>query len=256
MKKNKKGFTLVELICVIVILGLLITIAVLAISNMVEKSKKSSTLMQERIINKACESYIQENRDKAPKVIGESVNISLKELKNAKYLNDDIYDANKDSCMKDSFVLVYKRTNTDFSYLPYLYCGDEEVDNEVEIPIPTVKVLFIDDNNSNDSSLIFNNPSTSRIYVEMTGGTTKKGNTLQLDAYRIVISMRTRSNNELKEYYNSGLVHVSDKDSVTIDNKLINYVNMDDATSISVTVIAANTVGGVKEVTSSAETNN
>lgn len=42
MKNNKKGFTLVELLAVIVILGVLLLIAVPAVSNIIDSSKKKS----------------------------------------------------------------------------------------------------------------------------------------------------------------------------------------------------------------------
>jgi type IV pilus assembly protein PilA len=42
MKKNKKGFTLVELLAVIVILAIILAIAVPSISSMIANSKKNS----------------------------------------------------------------------------------------------------------------------------------------------------------------------------------------------------------------------
>lgn len=254
-KNNKKGFTLVELLCVIVILGLLITGSVLAITKMIEHSKKKSIEVQEKLVVKACQSYVQDHREKAPKVVGESKNITLRELKEYKYLTEDIYNPNKESCMENSYVLVTRQENKELKFLPYLYCGNDSNETGMIVPEPTVKVLFIDDNNENTNNSIFNNLDASRIYIELTGGSTKNGNLISLDKYNLSISMRTKKDKELKEYYNSGPIYVSTKDTVTIDDKITKYVNAYDATSINITVTAKNVFGGVKETTSIAQIN-
>ena len=82
MKKNKKhGLSLIELVCVIVIVGLLVTMIVLAVIKMLEESKVNEKLAQEELINNACKLYIDNNSALAPKAVGETTKISLKDLK-------------------------------------------------------------------------------------------------------------------------------------------------------------------------------
>lgn len=254
MKKDKRhGFTLIELICAIVILGLLITMSVIAVTKTIEKSKVDSKLAQEKLLNKACESYIFDNKDKAPKAIGDSVNIDLKTLKDKHYLTEDIKNSNNESCMTNSYIRVYKLNKREYTYLPYLYCGKDKVNEVEKLPEPDVKILFIDGNDENNNNLIFNNIDESRIYLEINGGEDSFGRQIEIDTYEITILMRTKNNSDLVEYYSSGVINANKRYTYTIDNKINNYVNANEATTISVRVRAVNILGGVSETTSVAQ---
>lgn len=256
MKKNKRhGFTLVELLCVIIIVGVLLSLSIVAVSRYIEKSKEDSKLAQEKLIIKACETYIDNNKSRAPKTVGESVNITLKELKEKRYLIDDVYNSNKESCMDNSYVRVYKLNPKEYSYLPYLYCGKDKVPEVEDLPNPSTKILFIDSNNENDNNLIFNSINESRIYIEITGGEDSFGRQIEINTYEITISMTTKDDPELKEYYSSGVINANKRYSYTIDQRITSYVNATDATSIYVVVRTTNVLGGVSEVTSSAQAN-
>lgn len=254
MKKNKKhGFTLVELLCVIVILGLIITVSIVAVTKTIDKSKVDSKLAQEKLISKACETYVEDNKDKAPKTIGDSVNIDFKTLKEAKYLTEDILNNNRESCMDNSYVRVYKYNTKEYSYLPFLYCGKDEVSEIEKVPEPNVKILFIDGNDENNNNLIFNNINESRIYIELNGGEDSFGKPIELNTYEIIISMRTKNNSDLVNVYSSGVINANKRTTYTIDKKIMSYGNFKDATSIKVVVRITNILGGVSEVTSIAQ---
>ena len=256
MKKNKKPtVSLVELICAIVILSLLIIMAIVAVYKEEEKSKEDSKLAQEESIIKACERYILKNSNDAPKVIGDSVKIKLDTLKERRHLLEDIYNSKKENCMENSYVRVYKLNQSEYSYLPYLYCGDEEIPEVEEIPEPDTKILFIDGKNENSNSLIFNSIHESRIYIEIEGGEDSFGRQIEIDNYEINIYMKTKTNPDLVKSYSSGIIDANRKHIYTIDKKIMSYVNANDATSISVVVRATNVLGGVSEVTSIAQAN-
>ncbi len=256
MKKNKKHkFSLIELLCIIIIVGLLITMSIIAALRMLDESRINNKLAQEELINKACKAYIDTNNTVAPRVIGDSVNISFKELKDKGYIIKDIYNSNNESCMKNSYVRVYKLNAKEYTYLPYLHCGDEEIPEVEELVNPIVKILFIDGKEASNNNLIFNNINESRIYIEMDGGEDSFGRNIEIDKYEITISMRTKKNPDLKEYYYSGVINANKRTSYTIDQKLNTYVNASDATSINVVVKTTNVLGGVSEVTSIAQAN-
>ena len=61
MKKNKKGFTLVELLAVITILGLVLIIAIPKVMETVNNSKKRTLELTAQSIIKAAEEKYLEN---------------------------------------------------------------------------------------------------------------------------------------------------------------------------------------------------
>ncbi|PXW90032.1 type IV pilus assembly protein PilA [Streptohalobacillus salinus] len=64
MLKNEKGFTLVELLAVIVILGIIVAIAIPAIGNIIDTAEDDATAAEEQLVVDAARLYdIQEGID-------------------------------------------------------------------------------------------------------------------------------------------------------------------------------------------------
>ena len=59
--RNKKGFTLIELLAVIAILGIVLGIATFAVTSVLNKSKTEVAEVDEGMIKKAAELYVNEN---------------------------------------------------------------------------------------------------------------------------------------------------------------------------------------------------
>ena len=111
--KNKKGFTLVELLAVIVILGILLMIAVPAIQNVIEKSKKGATKRQAELFIDAAKkmAIINEPTD-------DIVVYNLQDL-----------DSNIDSGRFSGIVVAKKESNKNYVY--YIYLKDKVNNQEV-----------------------------------------------------------------------------------------------------------------------------
>lgn len=62
-KLNNKGFTLVELLAVVVILVVIMTIALPNISSSIERNKKKQNEALEKVIISAAELYVSDNRN-------------------------------------------------------------------------------------------------------------------------------------------------------------------------------------------------
>lgn len=65
MKKtnNQKGFTLVELMVVVVIIGILVAIAVPVYKSVTDRADKSAAAANARILNGSLQQYIMEDED-------------------------------------------------------------------------------------------------------------------------------------------------------------------------------------------------
>ena len=135
MKNNNKGFTMVEILAAIVIMGLLTTIAIVSVSKIIDKATKNHYDTQEKNMIMATQSYVNDNRNILPKEIGGSKIVTLKELQNRKYIGD-VLDRSKINCSNDtldaggSYVEIFRYSKDGYSYKAYLKCNKYETSKE------------------------------------------------------------------------------------------------------------------------------
>jgi prepilin-type N-terminal cleavage/methylation domain-containing protein len=252
-KLSKKAFTLVELLAVIVILGILIGVAVNGVANLIRKSKETSYAQQEKNVVMAAETYVQENKSDMPKDIGESVNVSVNTLKDTNYLKKDISNADGESCMESSYVRIYKLSKTEYTYTPYIYCGDDEVPEVEEVPTPTIKVKFSDESGEEETTNVFSGVSSAILKISLTGGKTQAGSAIEIDGYSFAISYKNNVEDDYTEVYNSGTLSANRKEKIEITKKLTDYVSLTGATYVTVKVKVYNITGGYKELITTAQ---
>ena len=63
MKLNRKGYTLIELLAVILIISLIITLSIFSIIKAINSSKEKATALSENSIKEAAETYATEKND-------------------------------------------------------------------------------------------------------------------------------------------------------------------------------------------------
>ncbi len=126
-KENKnKGFSLIEVLAAVVIMGILSTIAIVSVNFILEKAEKEYYKSQEDEIINAAKSYAQDNRNFLPKRVGMKKYITLKELQNKKYIGK-IKDRHKKECdYENTVVQVFKYDKEHYSYSINLVCDNYE----------------------------------------------------------------------------------------------------------------------------------
>ena len=142
-KKNEKGFSLVELLAVVVILGLLSTIAIIGVNAIIKNAEKQHYETQKNTLKMAAQSYAQTNRNVLPKSVGSSTNVNLKTLVNQKYVEKLKTRQGKECDTEKSYVTIFKYSKDGYSYTPHLVCPGYEKELEEDTNTgPTIEFLY------------------------------------------------------------------------------------------------------------------
>ena len=143
-KKDNSGFSLVELLAAIVIMGILSGIAVVGVTFLLNKAGREYYKAQESEVIMAAKSYTQDNRSFLPKRVGQKNQIYLKTLQDKKYIGD-VLDRNKKKCDPNrSYVQVYRYNKNNYSYVVNLVCDmyTSEGRNPTNLVGPDIKFVF------------------------------------------------------------------------------------------------------------------
>ena len=114
--KNKKGFTLVELLGVITILGILALIAMPTIDAIMTKNREKVYNTQIETIKNGLKTWGDGNALALPENSGEYLMINLGILKKAGFVDEDIKDPTTDACFSNDAVLTITKVGSGYSY--------------------------------------------------------------------------------------------------------------------------------------------
>lgn len=124
-KKKKviiKGFTLVELLAVIVILAIILVIAVPNIIKVITSAKNNIYVKNEDMLKNAVRNYVASNPDKAPISTVETTRILITELKTNNIIST-IKDPKATGTECDGYVEIKMISTGKYEYTPYIKCG-------------------------------------------------------------------------------------------------------------------------------------
>ena len=132
---NKKGFTLVEILATIVILGLLVTLGYISVRAILDRGNDSYYKTQEDMLILAGKNYFADYRSKLPKEIGETAYVTLKTLIDENYI-EPIKDKNKNDCDDNkSRVTALKVSETEYQYYGLLVCDGYRTTSDETDPV-------------------------------------------------------------------------------------------------------------------------
>ena len=153
----KKGFTLVELIGVIIILALIMLLAVPPILNSIRSTRNELSDASKKIIYTAANLYVSENLNDFPKYDGNTFCVSIDTLSKKEYLPTIVYDSTTgDEIPKDSLVEI-KVENNNYTYNMNNGC--------VEVVAKTlIETLLAQYNESNTTGLVKDSTNPNLYY--------------------------------------------------------------------------------------------
>ena len=117
----KKGFTLVELITVLIILAVIGLIVFPTVNSTIKESKEKAYIEQLEEIKNASEKWAYKNLDMVPNNNGDSVTITLLDLKKGGFLPLDVRNPKTNELFSNALSVTITLNNKKYDNCLYTY---------------------------------------------------------------------------------------------------------------------------------------
>jgi prepilin-type N-terminal cleavage/methylation domain-containing protein len=121
MKKN--GFTLTEILAVIVILGIISLITITTVTRIIKNVSGDVFKLNEKNLSLSAENYYKLNYTALPRNINSQVMVTIDTLVTNNF-SKRIKNPDNKSEACDGYVVITKESETKYNYDPYLKCGN------------------------------------------------------------------------------------------------------------------------------------
>lgn len=127
----KKGFTLVELLAVFIVLGIIAMITMPIVGNVIQTSKEKTYTKQLEIVKETARTYMTSHSAELPSTSGESKCVSIETLKKEGLLkNEDIKDPKENNKYFNGGILVtYDGVKYTYEYIEKIEECTEKAEN-------------------------------------------------------------------------------------------------------------------------------
>ena len=244
-KNNSKSINLIELLAILIILCIISYVGIKSFAKYIEKVNNDNKIESKNKLLNAAKEYIENNKEKAPKVIGNYKIITANELLKNKNLKSNLKTITGKSCINNSYVRVYKYSDdTDYSYNAYLNCDKKNIinDDEIENPIVTKFDLY----NTNDIL-----ETNFKVNIE---GSNDRSNPIEIYSYNFTISIMS-NDNIYKEVYNSGPILGNNNTKISKSYRLIDYIDDFSFSNFRINFTIINKQGGFTSITKQSKIN-
>ena len=126
--ENKKGFTLIEIIAAVIILGIISIVAAVTYTSSMREFRDSYYTSLEKTLVESGKSFFDDNRSYRPTTIFTAQKVPISILESKSYV-DDILDYNGNKCDRSSYVIAIKAAKNDYIYHACLACSEDTYSN-------------------------------------------------------------------------------------------------------------------------------
>lgn len=162
---NKKGFTIVELLAVVVIIGVIGTIAIVGVNSVIKRSHEKYHLAQAKLFVAAAQTYFSDHKSRLPVRTFTQTTVTLNELIEENYI-DQIVDYKKEPYdVYKSYASATKMGAGQYAYDGELITKDGERAKYKEHKNSNGSIIFKNEGSTLTSELYTNNEKEIEIVM-------------------------------------------------------------------------------------------